>query len=195
METRDLINDLNFFLKIGAHRNADIALHSLASSQDKEGSQLFVAFPFPKVLRSQLSHIMDLEDDLHITVLYAKDQIFTEKDRECAIAALEAVTRKYGPMKCKIQGIGMMGKDNSMVVNINIDRGAEFYVDLLREMEDRLGSINRAYDFIPHMTLRYKLPDPGVVMIEDLKKIQWTQNEVLINFSRQGKQKRMRLKG
>jgi len=196
MELLELISDLHYFEHIGSYKNADLTFKYLTTSsrKDKEGNRLFIALPFPLALREKLSHISNLEDDLHITILYLKDQVYTQKDRDCAIDALEAVTRKYGPLKCAIQGIGMMGEDNSLIVNINIERGAEFYVDLLREVENRMGPVNRNYDFIPHMTLKYKNPEQKI-SAEDLKKIRWTQYEVLINFSRQGKQKRLRFKG
>lgn len=158
-------------------------------AQASKNKDMFIAFLLPKGLSAKLKHIDDLDDDLHMTLFYVEDVDASE--RKDVLAAVESVCSKHEALKCKFVEIGMMGNGamgvGSMVVNVEAKGLTKFYVDLLEEIEERLGrELGRKYDLIPHVTLRYENDDPAV-KIEDLRKVSWTADELMVQFGRGNK--------
>lgn len=148
--------------------------------------EMFIAFPLPKELSKKLKHIDDLDEDLHMTLFYVDDVDASE--RKDVLAAVESVCSKYEALKCKFVEIGMMGNgSNTLVANVEAKGLTKLYVDLLDEIEERLGrELDRKYDLIPHCTLRYDNEEDSV-SIKELRKVSWTADELMVQFGRGNK--------
>jgi 2'-5' RNA ligase len=163
-------------------------------SRAAKNRDMFIAFLLPKQISGRLNHIDDLDDDLHLTLIYVQD--VDPSERNTVLEAVESVCSKQEPLNCKFVEIGMMGNgSNTLVANVEAMGMSRFYVDLLDEIEERLGrELDRKYDLIPHCTLRYD-NDEAEARMSDLRKVSWKANELMVQFGRGNKRHLFPLKG
>lgn len=163
-------------------------------STASKNKEMFIAFPLPKELSKRLKHIDDLDDDLHMTLFYVED--IEAEDRDEVLKSVEITCAEQKPLSCKFVEIGMMGNgSNTLVANVEALGLTQFYVNLLSGLQAWLGrDIDRKYDLIPHVTLRYDNPESSVSM-DDLRKVSWTADELMVQFGRGNKRYLFPLKG
>lgn len=160
-----------------------------------KGGTAFIAFWLPRNARPVMRHIDDLDDDLHMTVVFITEGVETPADRVLILRAVQEVSEKYGPRKCKFTELGMMRNgDNTLVANINIDKGAEFYADLVRSIGVHWKEFDRKYDFVPHCSIKYNNPE-GVANMKDLRSYKWDADELVVQFKTNGKKHKFKLIG
>jgi hypothetical protein len=73
--------------------------------------------------------------------------------------------------------------DNTMVVNVNVENGAEFYSNLVNVVEEEWRDFDREYDFLPHVSLKYN-NDRKIVNVNELKDFSWTIDKISITFNK-----------
>ena len=143
----------------------------------------FIAALMPKSFYKKYSHIEDLGDDLHMTILYIEDFEDQDGDRDKILKAVKRVASKYYPIKCKTTALGVMGNDSkTFVVNMNVENGAEFYSDLVKEVEKEWHEFEREYDFLPHVSLNYQKGEKEFSS-EEFKDFSWTIDKIAVSFN------------
>ena len=155
---------------------------------------VFIAFWLPRRARKTFGHLDGLEYGLHMTVLSLRG--VSNGDRQPILDAVEAVCNLTTPIECETSGIGIMDNErNTIVVNVTAMDGAKLYAELLDAIERRLcRKVDRDFDFFPHVTLRLD-GNGSKVDIEDLRKFEWTADELSVQFEEGGEKNIMPLKG
>lgn len=150
---------------------------------DGDGT-LFIASILPKKIKESYKHIKNLDDDIHMTILYLEEGINTSEDREKVLEVVKKVCKEFQPIKCQLTEIGIMdNEENTMVANVTVMNGAEFYSKLLNSIQNKLNiKLKRKYDFLPHVSLKFKNKSKKTVNIKDLRNFKWTINNVDVSF-------------
>jgi len=145
---------------------------------------VFIAAWLPSSFYKRYKHMNDLNDNLHMTILYIEDFADQEGDRNQILKAIEKVTKDTAPVKCEIAELGIMNdSDNTMVVNVNVTDGAAFYANLVEAIEKDWREFKREYDFLPHISLKYD-NNRETVKCDELKDFSWTINKISATFNR-----------
>ena len=159
--------------------------YSQAYKKDEiEGDgSLFIATWLPKEAYVALDHINNLDDDLHMTIIYSDNSVNSPVERQKVLDAVEYVCSVTQPIKCQLTEIGIMGnEENSKVINITVDGGAKFYSDLVKKIENILDKgLKLDYDFLPHCTVNFKSKSK-TINIDDLRKFKWKMEEITVQF-------------
>ena len=155
---------------------------------------LFISTWLPKNIYNHLDNINDLDDNLHMTIIYSKNKIKNSRDRKKVIDSVKEVCEKTNPIKCEFAEIGIMGNDEkSKVINITAHGGAKFYSDLVENIEKKLNKkLKLDYDFLPHVTTNIK-DNNKTVNIDNLIKFKWDIKEITVQFGDE-KSKKYRFK-
>lgn len=148
--------------------------------------RVFIATWLPASAKAVLSHIDDLADDMHLTFLYVTSGVDTPAKRKKALNAIGRVCQKTEPLKCVLTEMGIMKNEaHTLVANVNITGGSQFYASLVDEIEEAIGhELERDYDFLPHVTVQKK--SNGEASIKDLRKFRWTADEITVQFGPNG---------
>lgn len=150
---------------------------------DGDGS-LFIANYLPQDrFKECFNHIKNLDDDIHMTLLYVENGI-NEKEREKILKAIEKICKEFKPMQCKTTALSMMGNEtNSLVENINVIEGSKFYSRIVDEIEKTINKkIKRKYGFLPHITLKIE-NNNKTLNIKDHREFKWIMNKIYVQFS------------
>jgi len=142
---------------------------------------LFIASILPKKVRGLYNHIKNLYDNIHMTILYLEEGINTSNDREKVLEAVRKVCKDFKHIKCRLTEIGIMDNgENTMVANVTVMNGAEFYSKLLNSIQNKFNTeFKRKYDFLPHVSLKYENKSKNTVNIKNFK---WTINNIIVSF-------------
>ena len=156
----------------------------------------FVSFWLPQGARNVLRNFEDLDTDLHMTVLFIPNGVDSEEDQQSILNAIEETADKYSPLNCRLEEIGIMkNDDHTIVANVNVKHGAEFYVDILRSIESHWQKFERKFDWLPHVSLKLENDDRREVALNDIRKYKWNADEISVQFITDGQKHRFKMNG
>ena len=172
-------------------------MNKVSKTGKKVNGNLFIAAWLPKEARNALKHVKDLDDDLHMTILYVPDGFESEITQRQVYDAVEEACNRTKPIKCQLTAISIMdNEEKTLVSNVNTVDGSQFYSDLVETIESKIGrKIKREYGFLPHVTLRYK-GKRDTANIKDNRKFKWTVDKISVQFGGEDSDKKFfNLKG
>jgi len=156
---------------------------TITSATAGQAQALFICFYVPDVIKGRLGAIKDLEDNLHVTLLYYPDAKITDDQLE---ELKQAIAKFYEhcelSIKCSFTGIAEFdSKDTPVVALVNMTNGAEFRTRLKEIVASVITLKESDYDFIPHVTLSYTSQkiDSGI-----LKDINWIPEHIGMNVNK-----------
>ncbi len=160
----------------------DISKDIFASKKEEFKDEIFIHLQLPNTVRKRFNHISNLDQDIHMTLVYVPGKKLEEEQKKDIVKAVQEVAKKYKKIKCKFTGIGALDNgDDTVVALVNCKDGAEIYTDLVKALESVIGEFDRKYDFLPHVTLKYE--GNGKANLKDLKPFSWTNKELGVKFS------------
>lgn len=116
-------------------------------------------------------------NEAHTTLIYLEDEI-EGKDRQRVIEDISNLLKNYENPLCKWSGVATFdNEDKSRVILINFENGAELYSEVLNILSNYT-SVEREYDFIPHMTIDKDLS------IDKLPEYEWKPSSLFIEFEK-----------
>jgi 2'-5' RNA ligase/SAM-dependent methyltransferase len=124
----------------------------------------------------KLPKALQNEKALHITLVYLSNTV-DDKREEC-LKDLQKVLKKYKKPECNFTGkANFNNTDNSNVLLINFENGAELYSDIIKVLSKYV-EIDRDYNFISHMTIEN---DIDMKNVEDYK---WKPDKIHVEFEK-----------
>lgn len=146
---------------------------------------VFICLWAPPEVKKKLNKIVDLEDELHVTLFYNSDVKVDDNE------LLERISyfikhENLDKLSCEFSGIGEFNsKDHPLVALINVNNGARFRTSLCSIIEELSSSkLRMNFDFQPHCTLSYTRQPYSIDM---LPKFKWTPKYLSVKFASSNK--------
>ena len=142
---------------------------------------LFICLWTPQSVKDDLEHIKDLDDDLHITLVYRED--IGDKDevkKKQLLSVISNIAKEYKEgIECSFGGGAVFNNpDHSVVALVNMKEGPKLFNDLVNAVEEVYGKWERKYGFTAHMSI-YADGGKGV---PELKDFNWTSKHIGVTF-------------
>lgn len=96
--------------------------------------------------------------NLHITLLYVGKADALQDKRELIETALETISKKFSPIKGKVQGVGCFsgdGETKPFYASYDSPELPEIRQELVNVMESLGIELDKTHGFTPHITLAY----------------------------------------
>ncbi|MCK9543231.1 MAG: 2'-5' RNA ligase family protein, partial [Novosphingobium sp.] len=148
----------------------------LGKSQEKP---IFICLWTPDSVREKLSNIKDLEDDLHVTLVYRPKAKQTYEKNQELLKEISKIAKEYKKIKVKFGGTASFDNpDKSSVALVNIKEAPQLFTKLVEAIEKIYGEWDREFGLTTHMTIHSK----GNGKIPEVKPFSWTANYIGITF-------------